>query len=191
MKFLVISIYLFTASNLIGQSFAGLGLDLGIRGVGPKFEIYTLKRIRFETGANFTRFGTFTGNLGIKVALLKATNTHNIWLGSMYKYKNSSTSILEDEDDVIYNYETNELNYFVPKMGYSYRFGSSDDNEKNRITLVELTVQYDFLVGNKPLITPDKKNVQVSSFLENEMMRYFDGGLGVYVSAIFFFRGSK
>lgn len=174
--------------NLNGQSLFGLGFDVGVRSVGPKIELFTLNRVRIEIVANITRFSTFSNNFGIKISVFNIPSSHNLWLGSIYKYKYGGISTFE-RDGVFYKYKTNELGYFSPKIGYSYRVNSEINKKQHQFLLFELTLQYDFLFGNKLIITPDISNIETSSPLEDNIRKYFNGGIGVYASVIYFIGG--
>ena len=190
MKYLLTVMLFFLFFTSQGQSFFGIGWDVGVRSFGPRVEVYTLKRLRLDTGLQISRFSTFSNHVGVKLALKEMESRHNFWAGTYYKYTYKAASVFE-EDNTIFKYTTSELSYCAAKLGYSFRPRSFGNDDSSLFELLDVTVQYDFLVGKQLSLSPDPGNIKVSSSLENSMRKYFDGGLGVYISGIIFIGRKK
>lgn len=186
MKYRLVFILLFFLVNLHGQSSLGVGLDIGIRSFGPRIELSTLNHFRFDTGFQITRFTTVSNHLGFKLAMMKMESRHNVWLGTYYKYKYRGP-VIHEVDNTVLEYKTNALNYCSARLGYNFRKDVNVKSKRALFDVFELTLQYDFLIGKSLDLIPDQKNKIVSDSFERSMQKYFNGGLGVYASVVFFF----
>ena len=101
MKYILTFALLFAFTSSYGQTLAGFGFDIGVRSFGPRIELYTLKRLRLETGFNISRYSSYSNYIGLKVGLKEMDSKHNFWLGSAYKYKYKGISTFEEEDNSV------------------------------------------------------------------------------------------
>lgn len=186
-KNVFIFIIVFVFSKCYSQNMLFLGINAGWRTNGPKCSYMFLNKFEAETLMEWHYYNSFGAGAFLNFYPIKNNiNKQTGYIGLGYSNTFNTITGVEYKKD-FYKYQISQIDYCIPKVGFSLNEIISKDNSILKAIALSLELQYAIPLKKSKIVMLDQKDEDIG--LTNKIYNYYNRrNLGINVQLKFGFK---